>query len=232
MFVKCSLIVLMSVIFCTGCEDNLMKRDGERIPGSKTFGESHEGPGGFTDHPLGDRYPYPQIIDKVYIPPYDLFANTKCLAWRITWPEYAGSADIERIPTVFTLNGALNSFYVLNGALPQKTYNTKFSLYYDNKVISSNGMWDELEHTFDALENMETVRFAKVDKSVSVIKFWVEERPDQFENYWPGSSDVELEYESGDFFIYELTKQHLYGGIRIVSMSPRIVEVYLAVPNL
>jgi len=79
---------------------------------------------------------------------------------------------------------------------------------------------------------METVRFAKVDKSVSTIKYWVEERPDQFENYWPGSSDVELEYESGDFFMFELTDQKLYGGIRIVSMSPRIVEVYLAVLNI
>ena len=122
---------------------------------------------------------------------------------------------------MFTLNGALNSFYVLNNGVPQKTYNTKFSLYHDNKVISSNVLWEELDHTFGApAGSMETVRFAKVDKPLSVIQFWVEERPEQFENYWEGSSDIELDYQTGDFFIYELADQQLYGGIRIVSKAP------------
>lgn len=224
----------MIMIFLAGCEENLMTRNNQPVLG-KTFGGGgrDEGPGSYTDHPNGDRYPYPTIIKKVYIPPYDLFAAKKCLAWRIEWPDYAGSADIEKIPTVFAMNGALNSFYYLNNVDPANTYKTKFSIYYDEKVASSNGLWDELDYTFNAPSNsMETVRFAKVDEPLEDIQFWVEERPDQFENYWPGSSDVELDYSaSGDFFIFHLTDQQLYGGIRIASMDPRIIEVYLAVPN-
>ncbi|HEX6227338.1 MAG TPA: hypothetical protein VFZ52_23135 [Chryseolinea sp.] len=221
----------MIMVFLAGCEDYSMTRNHQPVFG-KTLGGS-EGPGSYTDHPNGDRYPYPEIIEKVYIPPYRLFADMKCLAWRITWPEYAATADVNMIPTVFSANGAFNSFYYLNNVDVANTYKTKFSIYYDEKVACSNILWDELDHTFNApLGAMETVRFAKVDKTLDVIQYWVEERPALFENNWPGSNDLELDYAEGDFFIYHLTEQDLFGGIRIASMEPRIIEVYLAVPNL
>jgi hypothetical protein len=219
------------MMFLAGCEEPSMTRNHQPVFGKKSGG-NNEGPGSYADHPNGDRYPYPNIIDKVYIPPYEPFAYKKCLAWRIEWPEYQASADIQKIPTVLAMNGALNSFYYLNNVSAANTYNTKFSIYYDDKVVSSNEMWDELYYTFNApLESMELVRFAKVEMSVDNIRYWVEERPDQFENNWPGSSDTELDYVEGDFIMCHLTDQDLYGGIRIVSMSPRIIEVYLAVPN-
>lgn len=222
----------MFLIFSVGCEESFMTRDQHPVLEGKTFGGGSEGPGSYTDHPNGDRYPYPEIVDKVFIPPYDLFAGMKCLAWKITWPDYEGTADIDKIPTVFRTNGALNSFYYLNNVDPQNTYDTKFSIYYDDKVTSSNVLWNELDYTFNSpVGSMETVRFAKVDQPVSTIQYWVEERPQLFESNWPGSTDLELDYEEGDFFIYHLTSQNLYGGIRIVSLSPRIIEVYLAVPN-
>jgi hypothetical protein len=210
-----------------------MTRDQQTILGGKTLEGVDERPGGFTSHPGGWRYPYPDIIKKEFIPPYKLFAHTKCFAWRITWPDYEASADIEKIPTVFnTGNGALNSFYYLNNVDPENTYNSKFNLYYENKLASSSGLWDELDYTFGApAGTMETVRFAKFDLSVKEIQYWVEERPELFEINYPGVGDEEVEYESGDFFIYYLTDQMLYGGVRIVSMSPRIIEVYFAVPN-
>jgi hypothetical protein len=217
-----------------GCGDqSIITRDQSSQLGKTIHSGRHEGPGSFTDHPNGDRYPYPEIIKNKYIPPYDLFSHTHCMAWRITWPAYAGSADVAKIPTVFaTGNGALNSFYYLDNVDPLNTYKTKFSLYYENKVATSNTMWDELKYTFYAPANsMESVWFAKVDQPVDIIQFWVTERPDQFENHWPGNEGEELTYGEGDFFIYYLTDQNLYGGIRIVSMSPRIIEVYLAVPS-
>lgn len=228
------LIAGILVLFFAGCEENLMTRTPDGAIDGKTFGDGrgYEGPGTLTDHRNGDRYPYPEIIEREYIPPYKLFAYQKCLAWRITWPDYAESADVDKIPTVFSTNGAFNSFYYLNNVDPQNTYNTKFSIYYDNKLICSNNLWDELDYTFNApAGSMETVRFAKVDKDVDDIQYWVEERPKLFEENWPGSPDTEVEYEAGDFFIYNLVDQMLYGGVRIVSMSPRIIEVYLAVPN-
>jgi hypothetical protein len=222
---------IFAILFI-GCDDNFMMRNQPTVIDGKTLVGGHEGPGMLTDHPNGDRYPYPDIIEKVYIPPYPKFDYMKCLAWRITWPDYEESADIDRIPTVFRTNGALNSFYFLNNVDPQNTYDTKFSIYYDNRVVSSSNLWDELDYTFNApAGSMESVTFAKVDEPLDDIQYWVEERPQQFENHWPGSADQDLAYGEGDFFIYYLPTQNLFGGIRIVSMDPHIIEVYLAVPN-
>lgn len=226
-------ILVICFILFGGCEDSFMTRDQHGVIKEKTYGGGHEGPGGYTDHPNGDRYPYPRIIEREFIPPYPKFDYMKCLAWRIEWPDYAGSADIEKIPTVFSQNGAFNSFYYLNNNSPQTTYNTKFSIFYDNRLVSSNLMWDELDYTFNApLHSMELVRFAKADFTVNVIEYWVTQRPQLFESNWNGADGEDLEYSEGDFFIFNLTEQMLYGGVRIVQQSPRIIEVYLAVPNL
>lgn len=230
-----SLIAGVSVMFFLGCEENFStKNEGSTLSGTKTFRGGSEGPGSFTDHPNGDRYPYPEIIFHEYISDIKLFAHTKCLAWRITWPDYAGDADTDKIPSVFnTSNGALNSFYYLNNVSPQTTYNSKFSLFSNDKVECSMTLWDELDYAFDAPSgSMEIVQFAKVDQPLNIIMDWVTKRASQFENYWPGSDGEELDYNEGDFILYYLNDQDYYGGIRIVSMSPRIIEVYLAVPNL
>jgi hypothetical protein len=229
-----SLLIGMSIIFFLGCQENFIARSPSATTNTKTFGGAQEGPGGFTDHPSGDRYPYPEIIHRVYIPEYRPFAYTKCLAWRIEWPAYANTADTDRIPTVFTASsGALNSFYYLNAVSAQTSYNTNFSLYFNNKLEVSATLWEELDHVFVAPPGtMEEVRFAKEDQPLDNIMDWVTERPDLFELYYPEAGGVnEVEYEQGDFFIYYLVDQDLYGGVRIVSMSPRIIEVYLAVPN-
>jgi hypothetical protein len=216
-----------------GCEDNFTTSDRHGIIKDKTiFDGGHEGPGVYIQHPNGDRYPYPDIIEREYIPRNPMFDYMKCLAWRITWPDYAGSADIDKIPTVWGTNGGLNSFHYLNNVGAQATYNTKISLFYKETLISSHILWDELDYTFNALDNMESVRFVKHDLTLDKIKDWVTERPQLFEEYYPGVGVNEIEYEEGDFFIYYLTDQLLYGGVRIVSMSPRIIEVYLVVPNI
>ena len=64
----------------------------------------------------------------------------------------------------------------------------------------------------------------------------VQNRPKLFVNNWPGGGENEVDYQEGDFIHFQLSNTslsvaELYGGIRIVSMSPRIVEVYLALPN-
>lgn len=225
------LIPVMCIIFFSGCEDNFTTRDHQGVIKDKTFGGGHEGPGGYTDHPNGDRYPYPEIIKKEFIPPNSMFDYMKCLAWRIEWPEYDGSADVNKIPTVFAKNGAFNSFYYLNNVDPENTYKALFSIYFDNKVASASGLWDELDYSFNApLGVMESVFFAKVNFTTEVVKVWVTERPQLFEQNWPGSADLELDYEEGDFFIFKYDEAN-YGGVRIVSETPRVIEVYMAVPN-
>ena len=175
------------------------------------------------------RYPYPDIIAREFIPPYEFFAHTKCLAWRITWPEYENSADDDKIPTVFGTNGALSSFDYLNSVGPGNTHNKVFSLYYSNKVEAASLLWAELDHTDAAL--MEVPYFVLSDQPLDNIKDWVTERPSLFESYWPGGGANDLDYSQGDFIQFYLSDADLYGGIRIVSMTPRIIEVYLAVPN-
>jgi hypothetical protein len=225
------LIPIFLIISFSGCDDSLMTRNHHGVIKEKTFGGGHEGPGGYTDHPNGDRYSYPKVVEKEFIPPNSMFDYMKCLAARIEWPAYSGSAEVDKIPTVFGKDGALNSFYFLNNVDPLNTYKGLFSIYYDDKVVSASNLWDELDYTFNApLGSMESLTFAKVDFTLDVIKVWVTERPQLFEQNWPGSTDQELEYEAGDFFIFKYGEAN-YGGIRIVSMSPRIIEVYRAVQN-
>lgn len=226
-------VICMLALTLSSCEDSLFERDQPTVAG-KTIGEgSKDLPEGLMDNRDG-RYPYPEIIEREYIPRYDLFNHTKCLAWRITWPAYDASMDPEKIPTVFSKEtGFVNSFYFLNNTSPGNTYKCNFSLYYGNKVESANTMWTELIYSFEAGSNMVTTYFAESDQTLDDIKFWVMERPSLFQDYWPGSNVNDIEYEEGDFIQYQLDvgEIDLYGGIRIVSMTPRIIEVYLAVPN-
>lgn len=230
-----SLYVVISMLALTlsSCEDSLFERDQHTVAG-KTIGEGgNDLPEGLMDNRDG-RYPYPEIIEKEYIPSNDLFNHTKCLAWRITWPAYDASMDQEKIPTVFSKDtGFVNSIYFLNNTSPGNTYKCNFSLYYGNKVESANTMWTELTYSFNAGSNMVTTYFAEGDQPLDNIKDWVMERPSLFKHYWPGTNLNDLEYEEGDFiqFMLDIEGAELYGGIRIVSMTPRIIEVYLAVPN-
>lgn len=232
-----SAVVILAII-CSACDEGFWGRD----PGSSThvnskaYSGGHDSPGGHNDTESAggggsNPVPYPEIIKKIYIPTYRLWAGTKCLAWRITWPEYNGSVSTDKIASVFTTpSGALNSFHYLNNVDPQNTYNTKFSLYHDNKVECTFGMWDELPYVLDG--GMETVYFAKTDQPLNIVQHWVEDRPSQFEDYWPGGSNLELEYEQGDIILFREVDANRYGGIRIVSVTPRIIEVYFAVPNI
>ena len=62
---------------------------------------------------------------------------------------------------------------------------------------------------------------------------WTTERPSLFETNWPGTCATDLEYAEGNIFQFMLTEGDVdrFGGIRVVSVTPRIIEVYLAVPN-
>jgi hypothetical protein len=227
---------LVSKLMCIGimavaivsCEDSLMQRNPPTV-GGKTLGDGR-GPGDYKQNP-GESYRFPEIIETEYIPRQNLFDEWKCLAWKITWPSYDSDYDSEMIPTVLSLNNSeLNSINFLNNTHPQNTHNGTMSLYYNYKVESANTMWTELEYSLGA-ESMETVYFAKGDVSLADLMDWVQERPNLFNVYWPESSYNDLEYEEGDFIHFKLEDAERYGGIRIVSMTPRIIEVYLAVPN-
>jgi hypothetical protein len=221
-------IFLMTIV---GCTENQVapNRTITIIP----TGDIFDGPAGDLPEGIPEndswRYPYPDIIAHEFIPPYELFAYTKCLAWRITWPEYENSADDDKIPTVFGTNGALSSFEYLNSVGPGNTHNKVFSLYYNNKVEAASSLWAELDHADAAL--MEVPYFVLSDQPLDNIKDWVTERPSLFKSYWPGGGTNDLDYSEGDFIQFHLNDADLYGGIRIVSMTPRIIEVYLAVPN-
>ena len=227
------LVISMLALTLSSCEDSLLERDQPTVAGKPTGEGGKDLPEGLPDNRDG-RYPYPEIIEREYIPRNDLFNHTKCLAWRITWPVYDAFVDPEKIPTVFSIEtGFVNSFHFLNNTSPENTYKCNFSLYYGNKVETANTMWTELPYSFDAGSNMVTTYFAESDATLDNIKDWVMERPKLFQDHWPGGTLNDLEYEEGDIIQYKLDvgEIDLYGGIRIVSMTPRIIEVYLAVPN-
>ncbi|HLT72780.1 MAG TPA: hypothetical protein VKZ75_09020 [Cyclobacteriaceae bacterium] len=233
---KVSTVVIILAMICSSCEESIWGRDPGPTSqiGNKVYGGEHETPGQYKDAESGGggstNPAYPQIIKRTYIPTHEPWAGTRCLAWRITWPEYSGSVDADKIASVFsTPSGALNSFDYLNSVDPQNTYNTRFSLYHGNKVECTFGMWDELPYALNG--GMETVYFAKTDQPLSIVQHWVEDRPSQFEAYWPGGSDMEFDYVQGDIILFKQVDANRYGGIRIVSVTPRIIEVYFAEPN-
>ncbi|MEM9834201.1 MAG: hypothetical protein AAF944_26445 [Bacteroidota bacterium] len=186
-------------------------------------------PGGLTSQPGG--HPYPEIIEQYY--PVDLTYYQGCQAWRIEWPDYPDDMNPDMIPTFLaTSTGNLNSLNFLLNAHPANKNKAIFSLYTDEKIEAASevsDLWDWMGI------GAEAVYFRKIDKTTDQIEKWVTNRPSNFESYWDDAGDIEtaIEYESGDFFIFQLPGQSpvRYGGIRIVSMSPRIIEVYLAVPN-
>jgi hypothetical protein len=232
-FVVAAALVLLAI---GECEDLSMNKN----PSTQTDVTAlpdHEGPGSYTDHPNGDRYPYPEIIFKEFIPRDDLY-NWKTLAWRITWPEYAADADEDKIPTVFSLNGALNSFYYLNNVDPGNTYKTVFSLYHENKLTRPANLAGELDFIALAPKGSMTETWFNFDDwnlPLDVIQDLVEQSPGGF--HWKYDEDMtgEAEYDVGNFFHIMLDQPtgepSRWGGIRIISMTPRIIEVYIAVPQ-
>ncbi len=195
-------------------------------------GINHRQPNGFTDLPLGGRYPYPDIIKRDYSTPEDEPFHSKCFAYRITWPDYDGGFDVTKIPTMFSANGALNSFYFLNNVGVKTSLNTLFSIFHENKIKRSIDMGSYIDHILNAAEgSMDTLLFLfDKDKDIPIdhLETTVKTTPSAF-LYWWGKYGIpveELEYAVGDVIFYRLANKHVYGAIRIVSMSPRIIEIY------
>lgn len=229
-FLKLSLALILLTL--SACEDNFMQKAPQQIgaeifegSGRNTLNDEENAPGGNT-------YPYPEIIEREFIPTLRDFAHTKCFAWRITWPWYDSDDGSGMIPTVFSRKtGALNSFDYLNATDAMNTYNGTMSLYYQNKLESVGTLWTELDYAFVGINIIEPIVFEKSDWTLPEIIDRVTSRPGLFKSLWPGGGLSEIDYEEGDFFQFYMHTADLYGGVRIVSMSPRIIEVYLAVPN-
>jgi hypothetical protein len=228
--------VVLGLLMVGGCEDLSMTKN-PSTQTDVTALQDHEGPGAYTDHSNGDRYASPEIIFKEFIPRDDLY-DWKTLAWRITWPAYAADADADKIPTLFSLNGALHSFYYLNNVDPSNTYETVFSLYHENKLTRPTNLPGELDFIATAPKGSMTEAWFVYDEwntPLDFIQWTVEQAPGGFQwNYYEDMAD-ELEYHKGDYFFLMLDQPPgeptRWGGIRIVSMTPRIIEVYVAVPQ-
>jgi hypothetical protein len=183
----------------------------------------------------GPSLPAPTIIEQTYIPANDFFAHMRCRAWRITWPTYPAGTNSNLIPTMFSIAaGTPYSFNFLNNTAAVNTYKSTFNLYHDNKIATVYNMWDKLTHVLGNTDKLELVRFNKSKFPAASIETWVKGRPELFEIYWEDTIDTTTEienYQKGDIYLFKLTTQNRYGGIRIVSMTPRIIEVYSAEPN-
>ncbi|GAB2603453.1 hypothetical protein [Spirosoma areae] len=232
-----SLLTFCLIAIC-GCKEQVITSQ-ERTT-STAQGSARESSGGGIINPGGQTLPPPTITKQTFIPDYKPFAETKCQTWRITWPTYPAGTDPNLIPTVFTAaNGALNSFQYLNNTSASTTYKTNFNLYNNTKLETANTLWTELTYAYGAGQKMEMAWFYKTNYTVSKIEYMVKERPSLFGTYWESASfDVynlytEFTYKQGDIFLFKLGNQnpYRYGGVRIVSMTPRIIEVYLAEPN-
>lgn len=210
-----------------GCEDNLIQPAPINDKAAEDSGPNH--PSGKKQKD-GESYKYPEIISTEYIAEPG-FGDLKCLAWRITWPLYDSDYDQKLIPGVFAFSdGSLHSFNYLNKTGAHNTFKSVVSLYHHSKVKSTSMMYAELD--WWNFQKMPQASFATTNVTIPQVQEWVEGRPGLFETYYPTDQYLgEISYEEGDFIHLYLANEQQYGGIRIVSMTPRIIEVYLAVPN-
>lgn len=177
--VKVVTALSLLLIGLCGCEESIIER---KDMTARTEGivpnQPSNGIEGYIPNPGGQSLPYPTITKKTFIPEYSLWAHTKCLTWRIEWPNYPAGTDSNKIPTVFTLsNGALNSFDFLNGQPASTTYKTNFNLYHNAQLEMSRTLWSELVHAFGAGNQMDAVWFNQVDVSLKTLEHMVKERP-------------------------------------------------------
>lgn len=196
--------------------------------GDKTVVTRPEGPGDKAIPPGG--LPYPEITEWTHVSEYTQFGNYRTRNWRIEWPEYNDDVNVEMIPSLFSIDGGtLNSINYLNSIHPSNKAKLDFSLYYDNKLTTPHSV-GEIWH-WNEDYTAEKPRFVKYNVKLDDLKDWVTKRPAHFATYYKDTNAPktdEVSYEEGDVFLMWLTDRNLYGGIRIVSESPRIIEVYVA----
>jgi hypothetical protein len=187
-------------------------------------------PGGEND------FPNPTIHEWTFIPEIEEFAHTKCKVWQINWPAYHAGTDQDQIPSYFSVEkGSLHSLDFLLSIDAANKATQLFSLYRNEQIL---GAFNDTE-LYNLVEpnHSKAIYFGSYAITLESLSNWVTGRPTHFENRWVYVEDVsnQADYVEGDFFIFQIPDaniyESLYGGIRIVSMSPRIIEVYLAVPN-
>ncbi len=182
----------------------------------------------------GPSLPGPTIIKQTYVPTNSFFADHQCRTWRITWPAYPVGTNPDLIPTMFSVaDGTPYSFNFLNNTQAANTFKTTFNLYHNAKLASVYDMGEEVDHVFGNVNELEQVWFNKSKYSIASVETWVKGRPQLFELKWEQTVDSHTEFENykkDDLYLFKLVKQKRYGGVRIVSMNPRIIEVYLAEP--
>jgi hypothetical protein len=228
------LSINFAALVLTGCMEPEMQRNPQTI-GGRTIGPERERPGGFKQNP-GESYPYPEIIYQEFVPSNVNLDEMKCLTWRITWPLYDSDFNDDLIPTVLSVTtGELNSIQYLNNTDPHNTFKTTLSLYLNRKLYASNDMLpylDHLDHPGGIWDN-EWTYFKKGNVPLDELMYWVQEWPKAFKYEWPTDEwfGSKIDYQEGDFIHFWMGSKDQYGGIRIVSDTPRIIEVYLAVEN-
>lgn len=173
----------------------------------------------------------------MFVPPEPALSDWKCHTWRITWPLYDSDYDQDLIPTIISIgSGNLNSLNFINNQSPHVTFKTTMSLYINRKLYSTNDMLpflDFLDYPWGEWENHHTL-FKKGNVPLEELIEWVQESPLGFKYNWPVTENIgdsRMDYQEGDFIHFWMESQDHYGGIRIVSDTPRIIEVYLAIKD-
>lgn len=224
---------LLVATLCGCHEESIMQPQSTKATNQIVASSTQPALGGIVTN--GPALPSLTVVEQTYIPSNSLFAHTRCRAWRITWPTYPVGTNSNLIPTMFSItNGAPYSFNFLNNSAATNTYKTNFNLYYNNEIATVWHMWSELTYVADAGDKLEQTRFNKSKFSAASMETWVKARPDLFEIYWEDTIDTDTKienYQKGDIYQFKLVNQKRYGGIRIVSLTPRILEIYFAEPN-
>jgi hypothetical protein len=147
--------------------------------------------------------------------------------WRITWKSVAGSDPTpqNKVQSIFsTVTGAVNSVDYLNGVSAKNTDNADMMLYFGD--LRSTHKVPQLTHK----SGLKKTQFKLSGMKVADLEDAAKNDPNKFGVIYTlafdAAGEVKENYKEGQIYVFKTDRTPAkYGAVRIVSMSPRIIEV-------
>ena len=150
----------------------------------------------------------------------------KAKGWRITWKSVGGEAPpFKKVQSIFsTVTGAVNSIDYLNGTGWHNTDNADMMLYFGD--LSSTNKVSQLTQE----SGLKKTRFKLSGMTLADLENAAKNDPTKFTAVYTfgfdAAAEVKEDYKQGQIYVFKTDRNPAkYGAVRIVSMSPRIIEV-------
>jgi hypothetical protein len=151
---------------------------------------------------------------------------THAKGWRITWNGGIVSSDNwTKIQSIFsTVTGSVNSIHFLNNTSWENTDNADFMLYSGDLTATS-----EISQ-LTKKSALHATTFKLTSMKVNELEDAAKNNPNLFGTIYALAFDqattTKPDYKAGQIYVFKTARASAkYGAVRVVSMSPRVIEV-------